>query len=63
MIIKQNLHPIGEPQVVAFTSLESVREFAKKNGEILIEDENYYLIVFIRPTVENVATIAKYYKL
>lgn len=64
MIIKQNLHPIGEPQAVAFTSLESVKEFAKKAGEVLIEDKDEnYIVILIHPTYENVATVAKYFKL
>lgn len=64
VIIKQDLHPIGEPTAVGFTSLEAVKKFASTNGEILIEDEyGNYLVVIIYSSSSNVATVAKYYKL
>ncbi len=62
VIIKQNLHPIGEPTAVGFTSLELVKAFAEAGGKVLIEDENY-IVILINATYENVATVAKYYKL
>ena len=64
VIIKQDLHPIGEPTAVGFTSLEAVKKFAEASGKILIEDEyGNYLVIIIYSTSENVPTIAKYYKL